>query len=56
MEAEFPALLARHSLAAGRGATFHSSRAVLHQVDAATLRRMGVESDRCAKRAGRREG
>jgi len=48
MEAELPALLARHPAAVRRGMTFHSSRAVLHQVNAASLRRMVGESDRCA--------
>jgi maleate isomerase len=47
MEAELPALLARHPAAARRGVTFHSSRAVLHQVNAASLRRMVGESERC---------
>ncbi len=47
METELPALLGRHP-AARRGVTFHSSRAVLHQVDAESLRRMVAESERCA--------
>jgi maleate isomerase len=47
METELPALMARHS-AAARGFTFHSSRAVLHQVDAESLRRMVDQADRCA--------
>jgi maleate isomerase len=48
METELPALLARHAVAAGRGVTFHSSRAVLHQVTAEALSRMVAESERCA--------
>jgi maleate isomerase len=48
METEVPALLGRHPAVAGHGVTFHSSRAVLHQVDAESLRRMVTESDRCA--------
>jgi len=48
MEAELPALLACHPAASRRGVTFHSSRAVLHQVNAASLRRMVGESERCA--------
>jgi len=48
METELPALLGRHPAAAGRGVTFHSSRAVLHRVDAESLRRMREESERCA--------
>ena len=48
METELPALLARHPAAARRGVTFHSSRAVLHQVNTAALSRMVAESERCA--------
>ena len=48
METELPALLGRHAAVAGRGATFHSSRAVLHRVDADSLRRMVAEGERCA--------
>ena len=48
METELPALLRRHPAAAARGATFHSSRAALHRVDAESLRRMVAESERCA--------
>jgi maleate isomerase len=48
METELPALLSRHPAVAGRGVTFHSSRAVLHRVDAESLRRMRGESERCA--------
>lgn len=51
METEVPEVLARH--AAGHpgagGFTFHSSRAVLHKVDAESLRAMVGESDRCAR-------
>jgi maleate isomerase len=45
METEVPELLGRH---AGRF-SFHSSRAVLHKVDAVSLRAMVGESDRCAR-------
>jgi maleate isomerase len=48
METELPAMSARHSSAQNPGFTFHSSRAVLHRVDRDSLRRMVVESDRCA--------
>ena len=48
METELPALLRRHPAVAARGATFHSSRAALHRVDAESLRRMVAESERCA--------
>lgn len=46
METEVPALLRRHPVAAE--CTIHSSRAVLHTVDAASLHRMVGEGDRCA--------
>lgn len=49
METELPELLARHPSASTRRFTFHSSRAVLHRVDAESLRRMVAESDRCAR-------
>jgi len=49
METEIPALLSRHPGLAGRGVTFHSSRATLHRVDPESLRRMVSESDRCAR-------
>jgi len=49
METELPELLARHPSASTRPFTFHSSRAVLHRVDAESLRRMVAESDRCAR-------
>ncbi len=48
METELPAMLARHNSVQSSGFTFHSSRAALHRVDAESLRRMVVESDRCA--------
>jgi maleate isomerase len=48
METELPALLSRHPVAAGRGVTFHSSRAVLHRVDPESLRRMVADGERCA--------
>lgn len=47
METELPELLAR--AADGTRYTFHSSRAVLHQVTAESLRQMVAESDRCAR-------
>jgi maleate isomerase len=49
METELPQLLGRHPAASGHGVTFHSSRAVLHQVDPQSLRRMVAESERCAR-------
>ena len=49
METELPALMARHPSAVNPGFTFHSSRAVLHRVDAESLRRMVADSDRCAR-------
>jgi maleate isomerase len=49
METELPELLARTPPPDGGRYTFHSSRAVLHQVDAESLRRMVAESDRCAR-------
>jgi len=51
METEVPEVLNRHAAArggSGRGFTFHSSRAVLHNVDPASLSAMVCESDRCA--------
>jgi len=48
METELPALLGRHPAVTARGVTFHSSRAVLHRVDAESLRRMVADSERCA--------
>jgi maleate isomerase len=47
METELPALMARRPPPA-RAFTFHSSRAVLHRVDAESLRRMVGEASRCA--------
>ncbi len=49
METELPAMMARHTSAATTGYTFHSSRAVLHRVDAESLQKMVGESDRCAR-------
>jgi maleate isomerase len=52
METEVPEVLNRHAAehgASAQGFTFHSSRAVLHQVDAASLSAMVKESDRCAR-------
>lgn len=49
METEIPALLSQHPAMAGRGVTFHSSRAALHRVDPESLQRMVAESDRCAR-------
>jgi maleate isomerase len=49
METELPELLARTSPPGGARYTFHSSRAVLHQVDAQSLRQMAAESERCAR-------
>jgi maleate isomerase len=49
METELPAIMSRHAAAASRGFTFHSSRAVLHRVDAESLRKMVGEGDRCAR-------
>jgi maleate isomerase len=47
IETEVPALLARHGRVSGEAFTFHSSRAVLHQVDAESLDRMVGQLDRC---------
>jgi maleate isomerase len=49
METELPELFRRHSAASGQTFTFHSSRAVLHTVDAESLRQMVAQSDRCAR-------
>ncbi|GGU99961.1 maleate isomerase [Actinomadura cremea] len=46
METEVPELLARR--AGDERFTFHSSRAVLHTVDADSLRAMAGQADRCA--------
>jgi len=47
IETEVPEMLRRAGL--DPAPTFHSSRAVLHTVDAASLDRMVGESDRCAR-------
>ncbi|MCW3022218.1 MAG: hypothetical protein JWR30_1540 [Conexibacter sp.] len=47
IETEIPAMLARAAL--DPHPTFHSSRAVLHNVDAESLDRMVADSDRCAR-------
>jgi maleate isomerase len=55
METEVPDLLRRHASCSKQGGstghdfTFHSSRAVLHRVDAESLHAMVGESDRCAR-------
>ncbi|WP_262402023.1 hypothetical protein [Actinomadura sp. CNU-125] len=46
METEVPELLARRP--GDERFTFHSSRAVLHTVDADSLRAMAGQADRCA--------
>ncbi len=48
METELPELMGRHAEEFGGRFTFHSSRAVLHRVDAASLRKMVGEAGRCA--------
>jgi maleate isomerase len=48
IETEVPEMLARRAAATGESWTFHSSRAVLHRVDAASLERMVGQVDRCA--------
>jgi maleate isomerase len=52
METEIPELLRRHGEAHGTAATFHSSRARLHTVDAESLARMVGDSERCAAELG----
>jgi maleate isomerase len=52
METEIPELLRRHGELYGTSATFHSSRARLHTVDAESLARMVADSDRCAEELG----
>ncbi|HVE30868.1 MAG TPA: Asp/Glu racemase, partial [Mycobacteriales bacterium] len=52
METEIPELLRRHAERHGTSATFHSSRARLHTVDAESLARMVADSDRCAAELG----
>jgi maleate isomerase len=47
IETEIPEMLSRLRL--DPAPTFHSSRAVLHQVDADSLERMVADSDRCAR-------
>jgi maleate isomerase len=47
IETEIPAMLARAGLE--HTPTFHSSRAVLHNVDAESLERMVADGDRCAR-------
>jgi maleate isomerase len=47
IETEIPAMLARAGLE--HPPTFHSSRAVLHNVDAESLERMVADGDRCAR-------
>jgi maleate isomerase len=49
IETEVPALLARQTQASGDTFTFHSSRAVLHNVDAESLDRMVGQLDRCVR-------
>lgn len=48
IETEVPALLGAHPRAAGERCTFHSSRAVLHRVDADSLAKMLDDATRCA--------
>jgi maleate isomerase len=48
IETEVPEMLARRREQTGERFTFHSSRAVLHNVDAESLDRMVQDSDRCA--------
>jgi maleate isomerase len=52
METEIPELLRRHAERYGTSATFHSSRARLHTVDAESLARMVGDSERCAAELG----
>jgi maleate isomerase len=47
IETELPAMLARQSRCTGTQFTFHSSRAVLHEVDPESLHRMVEQADRC---------
>ena len=52
METEVPEVMRRYELSTGdkgRTFSFHSSRAVLHNVDPESLRLMVGESDRCAR-------
>lgn len=48
IETEIPEMLSRRSAATGEAFTFHSSRAVLHNVDAESLDQMVAQADRCA--------
>lgn len=48
METELPELMRRHADKFGGTYTFHSSRAVLHRVDPASLKKMVGEASRCA--------
>jgi maleate isomerase len=48
IETEVPEMLRRRAAVTGEAFTFHSSRAVLHQVDAESLDRMVGQADRCA--------
>jgi maleate isomerase len=49
IETEVPALLARQTQVSGDTFTFHSSRAVLHNVDPESLDRMVGQLDRCVR-------
>ena len=48
IETEVPEMLRRRAAQTGESFTFHSSRAVLHRVDAESLDRMVGQVDRCA--------
>lgn len=48
IETEVPEMLRRRAAESGETFTFHSSRAVLHSVDAGSLHRMVGQVDRCA--------
>jgi maleate isomerase len=48
IETEVPEMLRRRAALTGETFTFHSSRAVLHRVDAESLERMVGQVDRCA--------
>ena len=49
IETEVPQMLSRRAAVTGEAFTFHSSRAVLHRVDAESLDRMVGQVDRCAR-------
>jgi maleate isomerase len=49
IETELPEMFRRQSQADGNSFTFHSSRAVLHEVDPESLRRMVEQVDRCGR-------